>query len=105
MNKVSQSQACRELWVDVFLITVSDAVSRTERLRSKALNWLFSDMYAADRKIIGDRAGINIAAWQVDLRRILIDREYTSGHKIEMSSKKLQRILLKVLRRHCVILE
>ena len=105
MNKVTQSQACSELWMAVFLRAVADALHCNEQTRSRAVCWLFDDMYAADRKIIGDRAGINISAWQTDLRRILIDRKDASGQKIEISASRLKKYLSKGLRRHGTFIE
>ena len=103
--KKKSYEACSELWMAVFLRTVADALHRNELIRSRALSWLFDDMYVKDRKIIGDRAGIDIDTWQTDLRRVLIDKKDVFGDKIEMSAKKLQTILVNVLKRHGAIIE
>ena len=102
--------ACSELRMAVFLRAVADALNccrdvESKKLKSQALNWLFNDMYAKDREIIGDQAGIDISAWQTDLRRILIDRKDASGHKIEISASRLKKYLSKGLSRHGTVIE
>jgi hypothetical protein len=79
----------RKLWQAVFMTAIEDALHhRYTSTRRAGMDWLFSDLYAEDRRIVMDRAGIRIDGWRLK-------------EAIERADRKaLLKLIPRLLRRH-----
>ncbi len=78
IRKVAASiRGDKALWQAVLNRAMRDAIAVLPGEKRKAMRWLFTDQYKADRDMVCDYAGINFDVWRDELLAIItkLDKE------------------------------